>query len=98
VRREAALETYAGLGSWLDIFAGSPWQRPRSVVPDLPAHNVATLYLQTSNYSQRADIVRPAALGRLLDAAHAAGLRVVAWYLPVGCVNSVLSLLVASAA
>src|SRR4029077_2122549 len=40
------------------------------------------LYLQTSNYTQRAAIVRPAALGRFVDAAHAAGLRVVAWYLP----------------
>ena len=43
---------------------------------------VRTLYLQTGNYSQRADLVRPSALGRFVDAAHAAGLRVVAWYLP----------------
>jgi hypothetical protein len=43
---------------------------------------VRTLYLQTSNSSRSADIVRPATLGRLVDAAHARGLRVVAWYLP----------------
>lgn len=43
---------------------------------------VRTLYLQTGNYSQRADLVRRRALGRFIDAAHAAGLRVVAWYLP----------------
>jgi hypothetical protein len=43
---------------------------------------VRTLYLQTSNYSRRAGIVRPAALGRFVDAAHVAGLRVVAWYVP----------------
>ena len=41
-----------------------------------------TLYLQTSNSNRSADLVRPAGLGRLVDAAHARGLRVVAWYLP----------------
>ena len=35
-----------------------------------------------SNYSQAVDLVGPAALGRFIDAAHADGLRVVAWYLP----------------
>ena len=43
---------------------------------------VRTLYLQTGNYSQRTDLVRRRALGLFVDAAHAAGLRVVAWYLP----------------
>jgi hypothetical protein len=43
---------------------------------------VTTLYLETSNYSQKIDLVRPQGLGRFLDAAHANGLRVVAWYLP----------------
>jgi hypothetical protein len=78
----SALEVYGGLGSWLDIFAGRPWSHPAIVVASAKAHGVATLYLQTSNYSQAADIVRPAALGRFVEAAHAAGLKVVAWYLP----------------
>ena len=43
---------------------------------------VKTLYLQTGNYEQRVDLVRPGALGRFVDAAHARGMRVVAWYLP----------------
>jgi hypothetical protein len=43
---------------------------------------VRTLYLQTGNYSQPTDLVRRRALGRFVDAAHAAGLHVVAWYLP----------------
>jgi hypothetical protein len=43
---------------------------------------VRTLYLQTGNYEQRTDLVRPQKLGRFIDAAHAAGMRVVAWYLP----------------
>jgi hypothetical protein len=43
---------------------------------------VRTLYVQTGNYRQRVDVVRAAALGRLVDAAHAQGLAVVGWYLP----------------
>jgi hypothetical protein len=78
----SALEVYGGLGSWLDIFAGRLWSNPATVVASAKRHGVGTLYLQTSNYSQASDIVRPAALGRFVEAAHAAGLKVVAWYLP----------------
>jgi len=73
---------YGGLGSWLDIFAADAWSSPAGVVARARAAGVGTLYLQTSNYRQGAGIVRAAALGRFVDAAHAAGLRVVAWYLP----------------
>jgi len=73
---------YTGLGSWLDIFAGSPWNDPNGLVARAKEEGVATLYLQTSNYSAAAPIVRPFAVGMFVDAAHAAGLRVVAWYLP----------------
>jgi hypothetical protein len=78
----SAVEVYGGLGSWLDIFAGRTWSHPAVVVASARAHGVGTLYLQTSNFSQPSDIVRPAALGRFVEAAHAAGLKVVAWYLP----------------
>jgi hypothetical protein len=78
----SALQVYGGLGSWLDIFAGRPWLHPAAVVASAKAHDVGTLYLQTSNYSQAAGIVRAAALGSFIEAAHAAGLKVVAWYLP----------------
>jgi hypothetical protein len=73
---------YTGLGSWLDIFAGDQWSNPNGLVARAKEEGVTTLYLQTSNYSQDAAIVRPFALGDFIDAAHAAGLRVVAWYLP----------------
>jgi hypothetical protein len=78
----SAPEVYGGVGSWLDIFAGSVWSQADAVVAAAKADGVGTIYLQTSNYSQPAAIVRPAALGRFLAAAHAAGLRVVGWYLP----------------
>jgi hypothetical protein len=73
---------FAGLGTWLDIYAGSAWTHPKREVAAMAHDGVRTLYLQTGNYEQHVDLVRPRALGRFVDAAHAAGLRVVAWYLP----------------
>jgi hypothetical protein len=73
---------YDGVGSWLDIFDHASLAKPHTVVAALDAHGVSTLYLQTSNYSQHEDVVDPGAVGRLVDLAHAAGMRVVAWYLP----------------
>ncbi len=74
--------SYAGVGTWLDIYATPFWARPQREVAAMARDGVRTLYLQTGNYEQRADLVRPRALGRFIDAAHAAGMRVVAWYLP----------------
>lgn len=73
---------YAGLGTWIDIFDKPAFQQPKKVVAAVAARGVKTIYLETSNYSQDTTIVRPAATGALLEAAHAAGLDVVAWYLP----------------
>jgi hypothetical protein len=78
-RRAAA---YAGLGTWLDIYATPSWTHPRQEIAAMARDGVRTLYLQTGNYEQSVDLVRPRALGRFVDAAHEAGLRVVAWYLP----------------
>src|SRR5438477_7080677 len=73
---------YAGLGTWLDIYATPSWAHPPQEVAAMAQVGVRTLYLQTGNYEQQADLVRPHALGQFIDAAHAAGMRVVAWYLP----------------
>lgn len=73
---------YAGLGTWVDIFATANWAQPERAVAAMRRVGVRTLYLQTGNYSQPTDLVRRRALGRFIDAAHAAGLRVIAWYLP----------------
>jgi hypothetical protein len=48
----------------------------------MAARGVKTLFLETGNSSQAVDVVRSGQLGRLVDAAHDAGFRVVAWYLP----------------
>lgn len=73
---------YAGLGTWLDIHATKDWRTPERLVAAMARDGVRTLYLETGNYKQRVDLVRPWELGRFVDAAHADGLRVVAWYLP----------------
>jgi hypothetical protein len=76
------LSAYAGLGTWLDLYATATWADPEGAVSTIAAHGARTLFLETGNYRQPVDLVRPQALGHFLDAAHAAGLRVVAWYLP----------------
>ena len=73
---------YAGLGTWLDIYATPSWVHPRQDVAAMARDGVKTLYLQTGNYEQHVDLVRRNALGQFVDAAHAAGMQVVAWYLP----------------
>jgi hypothetical protein len=73
---------YVGFGTWLDIYATPFWAHPRMEVAAMHRRGVRTLYLQTGNYQQSVDLVRPHALGEFVDAAHAVGMRVVAWYLP----------------
>ena len=73
---------YAGLGTWLDIYDTSFWVHPRQKVAEMARVGVRTLYLQTGNYEQSDDLVRRNALGQFIDGAHAAGIRVVGWYLP----------------
>ncbi len=73
---------YAGLGTWVDLWDTAIWKNPEVAVDRMSARGVTALYLETSNYSRTVDVMRPAVLGRFVEAAHAAGLRVVAWYLP----------------
>jgi hypothetical protein len=78
----ADASAYAGLGTWISIFATKAYTQPVPVAAAIAGRGVKTVYLETSNYSQAADIVRPQQLGPLVDALHARGLRVVAWDLP----------------
>lgn len=76
------LDAYRGLGAWLDIYNANLYRRPEPVLDDLVARGVRTLFLQTTNYRRRGPFQFPKAMGRILEAAHARGVRVVAWYLP----------------
>jgi hypothetical protein len=73
---------YAGLGTWVDIYDTAYWAHPKLAVTAMARDGARTLYLQTGNYEQPVDLVRRHSLGAFVDAAHAAGMQVVAWYLP----------------
>lgn len=77
-----SLDAYRGLATWIDLYDAKGWSRPEAAVRSMKARGVRTLFLETANYSQSVDIVRPSIAGRFIDAARAAGLETVAWYLP----------------
>jgi hypothetical protein len=83
---------YGGLGAWVDAFDYAPaYYRPREgqqLVPEdlhtMASQGVRTVYLQAARRDELSPegIVDRPLVGRFLRAAHAAGMRVVAWYLP----------------
>src|SRR5580765_7764611 len=77
-----AASPYRGLATWISIYSPSFHAPPERLAAALAARGVRTLFLQTGNYRQRVDLVRPARLGALIDAMHARHIAVVAWYLP----------------
>jgi hypothetical protein len=77
-----SLEPYRGLGTWIDIYDDRQLARPEATVAAIDARGVRTIFLETANFKQSVDIVRPDRISRVLDAAHARGIAVVAWYLP----------------
>jgi hypothetical protein len=76
------LDAYRGLGTWVSIYSRSTLDDPVGAALAMKAHGVRTLYLETSNWRQRVDIVRPQTMAAMIEAAHAARIKVVAWYLP----------------
>lgn len=87
----ADASVYSSLGTWISIFGTKAYTQPNAVAAAIAARGVKTVYVETANFSQPVDVVRPGQLGTLVDALHARGLHVVAWYLP-GFVNPALDL------
>jgi hypothetical protein len=81
------LAAYSGTGSWVSIYDTAAWRSPERVVATLASRHIHTLYLQTSNDRQTKAIKFPARVARFIDAAHAAGIDVVGWYLPSFAAN-----------
>ncbi len=83
-------DAYVGYGAWIDVFDFSPPYAGDSpsvtpeVVDEMAAAGVRTIYLQAARLDERSPLglEDPVLLARFLDEAHAAGIRVVAWYLP----------------
>jgi hypothetical protein len=75
---------YAGTGAWIDRYDFAHLGDPTVATGEMAIHGVRTLYLETASWkvSRRLDFVDADATAALIEAAHANGLRVVAWYLP----------------
>ncbi len=82
---------FRGLGTWVDAYdwsrelgGSTPKVTPRTMM-FLKKQGVTTMWLQASKYSPpkaTGSLLSRDRLGPLLKAAHAQGIRVVAWYLP----------------
>jgi hypothetical protein len=84
--KEADPSVFGGLGTWTDIYDGRVYAQPEATAARIAARGVKTVWAETANYRASADVVQAQRLGRFVDALHANGVRVVAWYLP-GHVN-----------
>jgi hypothetical protein len=74
-------EPFRHLGTWVDVFdyaALDPWP----TIGDMDARGVRTLFLATARFNSADDVYDADEAGEWLDVAHAAGLKVVGWYLP----------------
>jgi hypothetical protein len=80
--KEADASVFSGLGTWTDIYDGRVYAAPEATAARIAARGVETVWAETANYRAGADVVQPARLGRFVEALHANGVRVVAWYLP----------------
>src|SRR5947207_415637 len=78
----ARLAAYRGLGTWVDLYDPRSWAAPETAVDAMAQHGVRTLFLETGNYSHASRVYKPDYAARFIEAAHANGMRVVAWYLP----------------
>ena len=87
--RKADDAVFGGLGTWVDIYDGPVFAAPTRTAAHMAARGVKTVWIETSNDRAAQDVVRPGPLAALVEALHAQGIRVVAWYLP-GHVNTSL--------
>jgi hypothetical protein len=76
------LDPYRGLGTWVDMYNRGPWRYPAATAWRMHSHGVHAVFVETANYRSKHAVYRPAALARLIEAAHAKGMKIVAWTLP----------------
>ncbi len=78
----ASASVFSGLGTWIDIYDTHVIANPTSTVATATRQGVKTIYLETSNSTSPHTIMAATSLRRLITQAHAAGIKVVVWYLP----------------
>ncbi len=69
------------LATWVDTL-DYPTLTPGPAVADMAARGVRTLFLSTARFNSTNDFFDETEMGQWLDAAHAAGIKVVGWYVP----------------
>ena len=89
--QEPEQSVFGGLGTWVDIYDGGVYAAPERTAARIAARQVTTVWVETANDRAAVDVVKPAQLARFVEALHARGLKVVAWYLP-GHVDPALDL------
>ena len=77
-----SIDAYRGLASWVDIYDSGAWRNPDATVKDMASHGVRTVFVQTGNSTSKGAVFKPSAQESFIRAAHARGMKVVAWYLP----------------
>jgi hypothetical protein len=80
--RRTGAGVFQGLGTWMDVYDTALYASSDVVAGRLAARGVRTVWIETANDRSKTDIVQPAGLGTMVDALHALGISVVAWYLP----------------
>jgi hypothetical protein len=83
------VQPYQGLGVWIDVYdwtmeitGGNPRVGP-DTIDQMADQGIQTIYLQTSHRRSASDVMEPDRLLPMIDRAHARGMHVVAWYLPM---------------
>jgi hypothetical protein len=78
------LFAYRGLGAWADLYDfGKPNNATPAALVDVAAgHGVKTLFVQTGRWRLPGDLADPGDLSAFIEKSHAAGMRVVGWYVP----------------
>jgi hypothetical protein len=82
------LFAYRGLGTWIDhydnedVYGPAAFGDPAAWVRQMKRNGVRTVFLEAGSY-KHPPIAFPPVTARFIAAAHRAGLKVVAWYLPL---------------
>ncbi|MGH2597279.1 MAG: hypothetical protein ACRDH7_15150 [Actinomycetota bacterium] len=82
VRPNPNIGPFQGMGVWIDLYDDWAWKHPATAVADIAAHGARTLYLETSNFNRPFPFADKQGVAAFVDAAHADGVQIVAWYLP----------------
>jgi hypothetical protein len=81
-RPAATPAVFNGAATWVDIFDTPVYAQPEQTAARIAARGVRTVFAETANYRAVQDVVKPAELGRFVQALQARGVAVVGWYLP----------------